>query len=78
MARVYPAVIGKRHCGRKIFPVNLLCSDIPSKGSENSPVVTFEFPVSLGMICSRKDLLDSQFVADSLKEFGDKLRTLIG
>ena len=75
---MYPAVIGKRHRGCKVVPVILPCCDIPTKGSQNSPVVTFDLPVSLGVISSRKDFLDSQFGANSLEELSSELRTVIG
>jgi hypothetical protein len=73
-----PAVIGERHRGRIIIPVILTGSDVPSKGSEDGPVIPFNLPVCLGVIGSCEYLLDPQFTANGLEELSSKLRTAFG
>jgi hypothetical protein len=63
-----PAVICERHRGRIIIPIILTVSDVPSTVSEDGPVIPFDFPVCLGVIGSREDLMDPQFAANGLEE----------
>jgi hypothetical protein len=73
-----PAVICESHRGRIIIPIILSDSDVPSKGSEDSPVIPFDLTVCLGVIGSREDFLDPQFAENGLEELSSKLRTVVG
>jgi hypothetical protein len=72
-----PAVVGIGESRSELVPTVLPPGDISPKGSQNRPVIPFDFPVSLGVVGRLKDLLYSELRTDGLEKLGSELRSIV-